>query len=96
MSTVCGHGWGQGWGFELNVEIRGAERLSFRERQVVALKETGHGNDEVARRLGISPGTVATLFNRARAKGYQVVIVISGDPLGIFGEGEETDDDATP
>lgn len=52
----------------------------------MALKETGHGNEEVAARLGISPGTVATLFNRARAKGYQVVIVISGDPLGLFGE----------
>ncbi|MBE3589727.1 MAG: sigma-70 region 4 domain-containing protein [Firmicutes bacterium] len=72
----------------MNIEIRGAERLSFRERQVVVLKETGHSNEEVARRLGITPGTVATLFNRARAKGYQVVIVISGDPLGVYGEGE--------
>lgn len=72
----------------MNIEIRGAERLSFRERQVVVLKETGHSNEEVARRLGIAAGTVATLFNRARAKGYQVVIVISGDPLGVYGDGD--------
>ncbi len=70
----------------MQVEIRGAERLSFRERQVVTLKEMGHSSEEVAARLGISAGTVATLFNRARTKGYQVVIVISGDPLSLFGD----------
>ncbi|MCL8208548.1 MAG: LuxR C-terminal-related transcriptional regulator [Actinomycetia bacterium] len=70
----------------MQLEIRGLERLSHRERQVVALKETGASNDEVARRLGLAPATVATLFNRARAKGYQVVLVISGDPLGVWGE----------
>jgi len=70
------------------MEIRGAERLSFRERQVVVLKEMGYANGEVARRLGLSPSTVATLFNRARTKGYQVVLVLSGDPLGIFGDEE--------
>ncbi len=73
------------------MEIRGLEKLSFRERQVVALKETGHGNEEVASRLGIGASTVATLLSRARGKGYQVVLVIEGDPLDIFGEaaGEE-------
>lgn len=70
----------------MQVEIRGAERLSFRERQVVVLKEMGHSSEEIAARLGIAPGTVATLYNRAKTKGYQVVIVISGDPLALFGD----------
>ena len=69
----------------MELEIRGAERLSFRERQVVVLKETGHSADAIARRLGLSPATVATLYSRAKAKGYQVVIVVSGDPLALFG-----------
>lgn len=73
----------------MKVEIRGVEKLSFRERQVVALKEMGYSNDQIARRLNLSAGTVATLFNRARTKGYEVVIVISGDHLGIFGADEE-------
>lgn len=68
----------------MQVEIRGAERLSFRERQVVALKESGFSNQHIARRLQVSPGTVATLFNRAKRKGYQVVIVLDGDPLALF------------
>lgn len=68
----------------MNIEIRGAERLSFRERQVVVLKEMGMSNEQVAKRLSLAPGTVATLYNRAKTKGYQVVIVISGDPLGLY------------
>lgn len=77
----------------MNIEIRGAERLSFRERQVVVLKEMGHSNEAVGKRLQLAVGTVATLYNRAKAKGYQVVIVISGDPLGLYdtGDGEETE-----
>lgn len=77
----------------MQVEIRGAERLSFRERQVVALKEMGLGNSQVAKRLGVSPGTVATLFNRAKRKGYQVVIVLSGDPLSLFSPDDEDESD---
>ncbi len=80
----------------MQIEIRGAERLSFRERQVVVLKEMGYSNQQVARRLGIEAGTVATLFNRARRKGYQVVIVLSGDALQLFGPDEEEDDDLGP
>lgn len=77
----------------MRIEIRGMERLSFRERQVVALKETGCGNDEVAQRLGVSPSTVSTLFSRAKNKGYQVVLVIDGDPLGVFDpDGGDEDD----
>ena len=67
----------------MQVEIRGVENLSFRERQVVVLKESGLGNEEVARRLGLSSSTVATLFHRARGKGYQVVVILPGDVLGL-------------
>lgn len=73
----------------MQIEIRGMEKLSFRERQVVALKETGVNNDAVGKRLGLSPATVATLYNRAKTKGYQVVLVIAGDPLGVMGNDED-------
>jgi len=76
----------------LQIEIRGVEKLSFRERQVVVLKESGATSDEVARRLSISAATVATLFSRAKKKGYQVVIVLSGDPLGLFDTADVDDD----
>ena len=66
--------------------------MSWRERQVVALKETGLGNEAVARRLGLSPATVATLYARAKAKGYQVVLVVEGDPLSLFDVGDKGDD----
>ncbi|MGI6286412.1 sigma-70 region 4 domain-containing protein [Neomoorella humiferrea] len=72
----------------MQIEIRGAEKLSFRERQVVTLKEMGLSNEEVARRLNLNISSVATLYHRARTKGYQVVIVIPGETLGIF-TGEE-------
>jgi hypothetical protein len=77
----------------MQLEIRGAERLSFRERQVVVLKETGETGEAIARRLGIGAATVATLYARAKAKGYQVVIVLDGDPFGLYdpaGDGDET------
>lgn len=81
----------------MQIEIRGAERLSYRERQVVVLKEMGYSSQAIADRLGLSPATVATLYNRAKAKGYQVVIVISGDPLNIFGgPAEEGEENAEP
>ncbi len=78
----------------MQLEIRGLEKLSFRERQVVALKETGIKNEAVAKRLGLSPATVATLYNRAKSKGYQVVLVIEGDPLGVSDpDGDEGEDE---
>lgn len=77
----------------MKIEIRGVEKLSFRERQAVVLKETGYRNDVIAKRLGVSLSTVATLLNRAKAKGYEVVIVLPGDALGIFGVDDE---DALP
>lgn len=73
----------------MRIEIRGAEKLSFRERQVVVLKEMGKSTDEIARILKISASTIATLFNRARSKGYEVVIVLPGDTLGLFSGEEE-------
>lgn len=73
----------------MNIEIRGVEKLSFRERQVVVLKEMGRSTAEVAKQLKLAPSTVATLFNRAKSKGYQVVIILPGDTLGIFGDVEE-------
>jgi hypothetical protein len=76
----------------MRLEIRGVERLSFRERQVVALKESGSGNESVARRLGLSVATVATLYARAKAKGYQVVLVLDGDPLGLHDPSAEGDE----
>lgn len=76
----------------MNLEIRGAEKLSFRERQVVVFKETGKSTEFIAKTLGLSPATVNTLYNRARSKGYQVVMVIPGEEwgVGVFAEdGEE-------
>ncbi len=73
----------------MQIEIRGAERLSFRERQVVVLKEMNRSNEQIAKKLGLSASTVATLYSRARAKGYQVVILLGGDVLGLFDEDED-------
>ncbi|MCX5779651.1 MAG: sigma-70 family RNA polymerase sigma factor, partial [Firmicutes bacterium] len=50
----------------MKIEIRGAEKLSFRERLVVVLKEMGKGSSEICRTLKITASTVATLYNRAR------------------------------
>lgn len=76
----------------MQIEIRGAEKLSHRERQVVALKELGLSNEQVGRRLKLAPGTVATLYNRARGKGFQVVMILPGDPLGLFDSFEEDEE----
>ncbi len=77
----------------MKIEIRGAENLSFRERQVVVLKEMGESAEKIAKRLGITQSSVATLFNRAKTKGYEVVIILPGTALGLAGadenEGEE-------
>lgn len=73
----------------MQIEIRGAEKLSFRERQVVTLKEMGYSAETIAKKLGLTSSTVATLFNRARNKGYEVVIIIPGNALGLFGPDEE-------
>ncbi len=77
----------------MHLEIRGAERLSFRERQVVTLKETGVRLDAMARQLALSESSVATLLHRAKTKGYQVVIVIDGDPLALNTSTTEEDEE---
>jgi DNA-directed RNA polymerase specialized sigma24 family protein len=76
----------------MHIEIRGAEKLSFRERQVVVLKEMGKSTDEISRTLKITASTVATLYNRARSKGYEVVIILPGEVLGIYNE-EDRDEE---
>ncbi|MTI83315.1 MAG: sigma-70 family RNA polymerase sigma factor [Firmicutes bacterium] len=76
----------------MQIEIRGAEKLSYRERQVVTLKEMGYSSERIAKQLSLSPSTVSTLYNRARSKGYQVVIVIPGNSMGLFGPDQEEGD----
>ena len=76
----------------MRIEIRGAEKLSFRERQVVTLKEMGNNIETIAQTLGITASTVSTLLNRAKRKGYEVVIVIPGDALGILGVDDDDEE----
>lgn len=78
----------------MKIEIRGAEKLSFRERQVVALKEMGRSTDSIAKTLKLSAGTVATLYNRAKTKGYEVVMILEGDPLSLFDTAEDEPEEA--
>ena len=78
---------------DMQVEIRGAEKLSYREKQVITLKEMGKSNEAIAKKLGLTANTVATLIHRAKSKGYQVVIVLPGDALDLFSlEDGETDE----
>ncbi len=72
----------------MKIEIRGVENLSFRERQVVVLKETGETTERIAKKLNLSPSSVATLYNRAKTKGYEVVIILPGTALGMAGADE--------
>ena len=74
----------------MKIEIRGAEKLSFREKQVVTLKESGYSAKNIAKALHVAESTVATLYNRARGKGYETVIVIPGTALKLFDIEEDT------
>lgn len=76
----------------MKLEIRGVENLSFRERQVVVLKEMGESTENISKKLKLTPSTVATLFNRAKTKGYEVVIIIPGTALGIAGADDNEGD----
>ena len=70
----------------MHIEIRGLEKLSFRERQAVMLKESGKPSEIIARQLQLSQSSVATLLARARSKGYDIVCIIPGNELGLGGE----------
>ncbi|MGW6274510.1 MULTISPECIES: response regulator [unclassified Streptomyces] len=48
--------------------VRGLEELTNREREAVALVAQGLSNDEIARRMVISPMTAKTHVNRAMSK----------------------------
>lgn len=74
----------------MRIEIRGAEKLTFAEKQVVVLKEMGKTVEEMARQLKTNPGSVLALLNRANSKGYKSVIIIPGEILGLA---EEEDPD---
>lgn len=77
----------------MQIEIRGAEKLSFREKQVVVLKESGLNAEAIAKKLGIAQSSVATLYQRARAKGYETVIILPGSVLQIPNDEDEEDGD---
>lgn len=64
-------------------EIRGLEKLSFRERQAVMLKESGHSSEEIAKILKVSVSSISTMLARAKAKRYQIVGIIPDSELGI-------------
>ena len=76
----------------MEIEIRNAQNLSFREKQVVTMKEMGASAAAIAKRLGISESSVATTYSRARGKGYETVIIIPGDVLNIYDHGDLKDD----
>jgi len=64
-------------------EVRGLEKLSFRERQAVMLKESGHSCENIAKMLQVSVSSVSTLLARAKNKGYQIVGIIPDSELGL-------------
>ncbi len=76
----------------MQLEIRGLEKLSFRERQAVILKESGKSLEEIAKRLHLSQSSIATLLTRARSKGYEIVCIIPGVELGLGGEELDEED----
>jgi predicted DNA-binding protein (UPF0251 family) len=69
----------------VQIEIRGLEKLSFRERQAVILKESGKSFENIAKQLHLSQSSVATLLTRARSKGYEIVCIIPDGELGLRG-----------
>lgn len=76
----------------MQIEIRGLEKLSFRERQAVILKESGKSLENIAKQLQLGQSSVATLLTRARIKGYEIVCIIPSGELGLGGEGQDEED----
>jgi len=72
-------------------EIRGLEKLSFRERQTVMLKESGYSSEEISRKLSVSISSVSTMLARSKAKGYQIVAIIPDSELGLHNSSAEDD-----
>ncbi|KUO60525.1 MAG: hypothetical protein APF84_06625 [Gracilibacter sp. BRH_c7a] len=64
-------------------EIRGLEKLSFRERQAVMLKESGRPSEEIAKILKISLSSVSTMLARAKSKRYQIVGILQENELDL-------------
>ncbi|MEA4902844.1 sigma-70 region 4 domain-containing protein [Desulfitobacterium sp.] len=76
----------------MHFEIRGLEKLSFRERQAVVLKEKGLSSDQIAKRLHLSSSSVATLLARAKGKGYEIVCIIPESEIGLGGNDFDEED----
>lgn len=76
----------------VHFEIRGLEKLSFRERQAIVLKEKGLSTDQIAKRLHLSASSVATLIARAKGKGYEIVCIIPEGELGLGGNDFDEED----
>lgn len=70
----------------MHLEIRGLEKLSFRERQTVMLKESGQTLEQIATRLNMSSSSVSTLLARAKTKGYEIVCIVPGQELSLGGD----------
>jgi DNA-directed RNA polymerase specialized sigma24 family protein len=64
-------------------EIRGLEKLSYRERQAVMLKESGHSSEDIAKILHVGINSVSSMLARAKAKRYQIVGIIHENEFGI-------------
>ena len=76
----------------MKIEIRNAQNLSYREKQVVTLKESGVAAAQIAKKLNLAESTIATFYNRARAKGYETVIIIPGEILALYENNEDGDE----
>lgn len=70
----------------MHLEIRGLEKLSYRERQAIILKESGQSLEHIAKKMNLSTSSVATLVARAKSKGYEIVCIIPGMELGLGGD----------
>ena len=77
----------------MHLEIRGLEKLSFRERQAVMLKESGKSIEEISKALKISSNSVHTILTRGKAKGYEIICIIPQNELGLDAISMEEEND---
>jgi DNA-directed RNA polymerase specialized sigma24 family protein len=59
--------------------------LTARQRQILELKASGLKNVEIARRLGISDGSINDILRRAQARLARLCEVCGEDPAGDSG-----------